>query len=35
MKMVALKYRLHPLALEDALEAENQRPKAESYAGRK
>ena len=33
MKMVALKYRLHPLALEDALERTDHRPKADSYDG--
>jgi len=33
MKMMALKYRLHPLALEDALDSTNQRPKADSYDG--
>ncbi|KAL3908609.1 MAG: hypothetical protein SGILL_008420 [Bacillariaceae sp.] len=32
MKMTALRFRLHPLALEDALDCENQRPKAESYS---
>ncbi len=33
MKMMALKYRLHPLALEDALERADHRPKADSYDG--
>lgn len=31
MKMMALKYRLHPLALQDALENTDHRPKADSY----
>uniref|UniRef100_A0A7S0T9I4 EF-hand domain-containing protein n=1 Tax=Pseudo-nitzschia delicatissima TaxID=44447 RepID=A0A7S0T9I4_9STRA len=31
IKMMALKYRLHPLALEDALERFDHRPKADSY----
>jgi Mg2+ and Co2+ transporter CorA len=31
MKMIALKYRLHPLALQDALEHTDHRPKADSY----
>jgi Mg2+ and Co2+ transporter CorA len=31
MKMMALKYRLHPLALQDALEHTDHRPKADSY----
>jgi len=31
MKMMALKYRLHPLSLQDALEHTNHRPKADSY----
>ena len=33
MKMMALKYRLHPLALEDALECTDHRPKADTYDG--
>jgi Mg2+ and Co2+ transporter CorA len=33
MKMVALRFHLHPLALEDALRSHNQRAKAESYTG--
>mmetsp|Transcript_5785 Transcript_5785/g.14443 ORF Transcript_5785/g.14443 Transcript_5785/m.14443 type:complete len:335 (+) Transcript_5785:834-1838(+) len=33
MKMVALKYRLHPLAIEDALERTDHKPKADSYDG--
>jgi len=33
MRMMALKYRLHPLALEDALECADHRPKADSYHG--
>jgi EF-hand domain pair len=35
LKMCALKYKLHPLALEDALDCNNQRPKADSYKHRK
>jgi Mg2+ and Co2+ transporter CorA len=31
MKMMAVKYRLHPLALEDALNQTNQRSKADTY----
>jgi len=33
MKMMAVKYRLHPLALEDALNQTNQRSKADTYPG--
>eukprot|EP00536_Pseudo-nitzschia_multiseries_P008875 jgi/Psemu1/288087/fgenesh1_pg.235_\ len=33
MKMMALKYKLHPLALEDALDLTNHRPKADCYDG--
>jgi Mg2+ and Co2+ transporter CorA len=33
MKMMAVKYRLHPLALEDALNHTNQRSKADTYPG--
>ena len=33
MRMMALKYRLHPLALEDALECADHRPKADMYDG--
>jgi Mg2+ and Co2+ transporter CorA len=33
MKLMALKYRLHPIALEDALESTMHRPKADSYDG--
>ena len=35
LKMCALKYKLHPLAIEDALECNYQKPKAESYSDRK
>mmetsp|Transcript_42810 Transcript_42810/g.103329 ORF Transcript_42810/g.103329 Transcript_42810/m.103329 type:complete len:523 (+) Transcript_42810:202-1770(+) len=32
LKMCALKYKLHPLAIEDALDCNYQKPKAESYS---
>lgn len=35
LKMCALKYKLHPLALEDAIDCKYEKPKAESYAHRK